>query len=771
MDDNSAQDELLYFNGLNASGGYLTRPLTMKELRDRASKLADNQIWGSADHKSSLGGRADQAASSFRLGAYIDPKDFATTGWGIIFPAQAEPRAVDTILEALGELCMLRAGQAKDRYHIYRAGDGYRPAETGREFAARHGVAPGSVRGDKLPYYLLIVADPQSIPFQFQYELDVQFAVGRIYFESLDEYAQYARSVLLSETPGAVSLPRRATFFGVANGVRSAADLDETVGGASTLPQGSSATVDPATRLSYLHLIQPLVDFARQNQILKDWTVEQIGWDQANKARLLRLLDGSDQAPALLFSASHGLGFPYGDPQTLPFQGSLICQDWPGPNSGGLTRDMYLAAEDIASDANLLGSVAFFFACFGAGTPYWDDYAVAQDQAKQALAHRAFLAALPKRLLSLPRGGALAVVGHVERAWGYSFKWKGTDAEPDSFKDFITELMMGQPVGHAMEYLNDRYATIATDLVQPLEDLRYDPNYDPYKIAWLLTANNDARSYAIIGDPAVRIPLTAQAVAAELRPPIAAVQTRPGSLPVVLVLDAVEPAEKQAVQAEIAAEPDVISFSASGDQPSGPPLGPAPEPQGSGSQSGGSAAPPTLPVVHPQGGPAPAPASSPPQPYSSPIDGLAFALQVYGGSAQLSFSVGTEGTSFNIIDDVKAKVNDVVTNLNSALQNVSQKLLDATNDVLTLEVTTCLVDNLDTFDPSLPPAAGTVETRFLTTISATGDIKVYLPRRAGGSDDLLLQVHKEMVQQALSNRLELVKSVGELVASLFSPQK
>jgi hypothetical protein len=33
------------------------------------------------------------------------------------------------------------------------------------------------------------------------------------------------------------------------------------------------------------------------------------------------------------------------------------------------------------------------------------------------------------------------------------------------------------------------------------------------------------------------------------------------------------------------------------------------------------------------------------------------------------------------------------------------------------------------------------------------------------------QVHKDMVQQTMNNRIEMVQAVGEVVASLFSPHK
>jgi hypothetical protein len=472
----ASPDDLLFFNGLDlASGDYLLPPMAPADV----SRWARGEQFD-PQHLSELKWRYREATEGhYGVKEGVDPKKLEETGWGVIFACDADP----AIREALSELLTHRQKQAtqqkENRYKEYSGPDGYRPDDSKQDFLRRQGTGPGPVDPDTVPYYLLIVGDPETIPFRFQYQLDVQYGVGRIHFDTLDEYAHYAHSVVAAETSGS-SLPRRAVFFATAN------------------PD------DPATALSCEQLAGPLADLMKTSE--PGWQIETVLGDNARKARLSQLLGGGD-SPALLFTVSHGGGFPNGHPLQLKQQGCLICQDWPGPKQWQQTTppDFYFAGDDLTDSARIPAMIAFHFACFGVGTPRMDDYAQANPSQRAGLAPRAFVAHLPQRLLGHPNGGALAVIGHVERAWSYSFRWPHAGTQLVTFQSTLARLMEGHPVGSATEFFNERYAELASDLSMYLEDIKYGRTPDDLKLSGMWTSNNDARSYSVIGDPAVRL--------------------------------------------------------------------------------------------------------------------------------------------------------------------------------------------------------------------------------------------------------------------------
>jgi hypothetical protein len=102
--------------------------------------------------------------------------------------------------------------------------------------------------------------------------------------------------------------------------------------------------------------------------------------------------------------------------------------------------------------------------------------------------------------------GALAVVGHIDRAWGYSLEAQGAGAQIQPFKNLIAKLLRGDPIGRATIDFSQRFATYSADLLNRLDPSTPGarPVADPgLASAWV--ERNDAQSYIVLGDPAVRL--------------------------------------------------------------------------------------------------------------------------------------------------------------------------------------------------------------------------------------------------------------------------
>lgn len=473
----SGMDEKLYVNGINAvTGNYLIEPMEISEAarlvrgekRDRATASWLKRAWQNI------------SLPHFGLPLDVEPADLRQAGWGIVFPADEDVE----VRSSLAPLIEHRRAQVGDEAKIKILE--YKPGEKRETWLARHGIGLGSVRPDKVPYYLLLIGSPESIPFLFRHQLGVEYGVGSLHFETVDQYSQYVASVIDYETREAIPTSKEAVFFGVRH------------------------PFDAATQMSADRLIKPLIEPSAEGEKIDlagkyGFLARKILAGDATKKNLAATFSppGEEKPASFLFTASHGMGFPAGHPQQKTGQGALLCQDWPG--FGAVTPDHYFSASDLPATARVHGMISFHFACYGMGTPSSDRFIHEPGSPPPAIAPQSFIAALPKALLAHPAGGALACIGHVERAWGCSIVTAKAGSQLLPFENAIGRILKGEPVGLAMKDFYERYASLSVSLSSMLEEISFGATVADAELTAAWIARNDAEGYLILGDPAVRL--------------------------------------------------------------------------------------------------------------------------------------------------------------------------------------------------------------------------------------------------------------------------
>jgi hypothetical protein len=296
----SSEDGVLCLNGIDAStGGYLVPPLSM----DEAAAIIQGDARPDKSTSSWLK-RVWQTLTKPHLGLPhdVDPANVAQAGWAIVFH-EHESDAVKIALEPL--IAHRRTRVPADRCHVLT----YQTGQTRASWLAANGAAAGSVLPTRVPYYLLLIGGPERFSFTFCHHLDVEYAVGCLHFDTTEEYGRYAASVIDYETSAAVPNAKRMVMFGTRH------------------------AGDRSTLLSADHLVTPLAA-----QPPPGFEVDLLLADRARKEALLDAIaplgdrGGGDAArsrpPALVFTASHGMGWKTPDPRQAADQGALICQDW-----------------------------------------------------------------------------------------------------------------------------------------------------------------------------------------------------------------------------------------------------------------------------------------------------------------------------------------------------------------------------------------------------------------------------------------------------------
>jgi hypothetical protein len=417
--------------------------------------------------------------------AEVETNDLGQAGWGVVYG----PNVSADVKTQLKPLLDHRAKEAKP-FKVFDGLSGYRKGDTARQWLERQGVGFSTVDPALgVPFYLLIVASPDDIPFEFQYMLDTYWAVGRLHFDSADGYRKYAERVVEYETGATVPTARTAAVFAPRNdGDRPTGFLFNQV--ARPLAQGTQAAPPLGQRQG----------FALRSAI----------GERATKNELRAMLEGTGPGgrPAFLFSGSHGAYADADVPERLGRIGALVTQEWGGFGSA-LSKDCSYSAADLDEDnVDVGGLIHFFFACYSAGCPTFDTYTREPDGTKKRLVDQTLVARLPQRMLER---GALGVLGHMDRAFSYSFQNERLAPQVQDMRDVMVGLLKGWRLGRATDQFNVRWTVLSAELSETLRDRRDEREIADAVLANRWVARDDARNYVILGDPAVRLRVEAMA--------------------------------------------------------------------------------------------------------------------------------------------------------------------------------------------------------------------------------------------------------------------
>jgi hypothetical protein len=103
--------------------------------------------------------------------------------------------------------------------------------------------------------------------------------------------------------------------------------------------------------------------------------------------------------------------------------------------------------------------------------------------------------------------GAAAVIGRLDRAWGYSIESPGAGTQIQPFRNTIGRLLSGETVGYAVRDFQERYASLSVTFLELLRRDAAGLGVSPRALAAQWIERNDAGGYLVFGDPAARLTL------------------------------------------------------------------------------------------------------------------------------------------------------------------------------------------------------------------------------------------------------------------------
>src|SRR5947209_5715679 len=160
----------IVLNGIDPiTSGYLIPPL---DEAAAANAAAAKQV-----HPAVPQMHANLTRNTLGLPFPLQPEQISDAGWAILSHAQEDP-AVLQALEPLFQHRLQQIGNPAIVKKLIYNGEAF------VDWLAKNGVAPGTVKPGKVPFYLFVIGDPERIPFEFTQLLDIEYAVGRLDLDS-----------------------------------------------------------------------------------------------------------------------------------------------------------------------------------------------------------------------------------------------------------------------------------------------------------------------------------------------------------------------------------------------------------------------------------------------------------------------------------------------------------------------------------------------------------------------------------------------------------
>lgn len=437
-----------------------------------------------------LKARMEKVSPELAAGEPVDLRDWRhpQVGWGLVLPDDetlppAARATAEDAPEPIRDLLAARAGAPVLRYR----------AETGARFLRRYyadgsaqdiaissagarGVAPGA-----LPYYLLIYASPEAIPWRFQYLLNQPCFAGRLTLTgtALENYV----NALLNMWRDAACDPHRPVVWTVDHGG------------------------DDITTLMRKAIAEPVAErLAADSQIGAEARL--LDDEEATLAALQTTL--AQRRPALIVTTSHGQTGPLHDPAKMAASLGVLVDG----------QHLSLDIDALLADWQPDGAIWYAHACCSAGCDSINSYreltpagSVLASVLDGVAALGAQVAPLPQRLLGAQRP-LRAFIGHVEPTFDWTLRQPETGQvlTRTTIAALYDHMHRAQPEPVGMAF-NPAYKVVG-ELVQQWQQLTgqfANASAADRDLIRLMTASAqlaalDRQSLVILGDPTVALP-------------------------------------------------------------------------------------------------------------------------------------------------------------------------------------------------------------------------------------------------------------------------